>query len=136
VLPEAVERRPGGSAAVDLDAARVIVRKQMGAMRACMAKAPNQVIEVKITKSGPRSTAPKPVKQDPFTRSRYRPPPPPAPPPDGVSVVASSEVSLEVPRADIDAAARCIDPIATKLAMPAVKEKDSWYQVSFLVVGP
>jgi len=137
VLPEAIERRPGGVAAVDLDVARAIVRKQMPAMRACLAKVPNQAIEVKITKSGPRSPAPKPpARPDPFTRSRYRPPPPPAPPPDGIAVVSSSELPLEATRAEIDAAARCIDPIASKLAMPAVKEKDAWYQISFLVVAP
>lgn len=136
VLPEAIERKPGGSASVDLDAARAIVRKQMPAMRACLATAPNQAIEVKITRSGPRSTVAKPVRPDPFTRSRYRPPPPPAPPPDGVSVIASSELPLEATRAEIDAAARCVDPIASKLVMPAVKDKDAWYQVAFLVVGP
>ncbi len=136
VLPESIERKPGGAATVDLDAARAIVRKQMPAMRACLAKVPNQAIEVKITRSGPRSVAPKPVRPDPFTRSRYRPPLPPAPPPDGVSVIASSELPFDVARADIDAAARCVDPIASKLVMPAVKEKDAWYQIAFLVVAP
>jgi Flp pilus assembly protein TadD len=136
VLPETIERKPGGIATVDLDAVRAIVRKQMPAMRACMARAPNQAIEVKITRSGPRSTTPKPVRPDPFTRSRYRPPPRPAPPPDGISVVSSSELSLEATRAEIDAAARCVEPIAAKLAMPAVKDKDQWYQVAFLVVAP
>ncbi len=123
-------------ASVDLDAARAIVRKQMPAMRACLAKVPNQAIEVKITRSGPRSPAPKPVRPDPFTRSRYRPSAPPAPPPEGVSVIASAELPFEATRADIDAAARCVDPIASKLVMPAVKEKDAWYQIAFLVVAP
>jgi len=136
VLPEAIERKPGGLATVDLDAARAIVRKQMPAMRACLAKVPNQALEVKITRSGPRSVTPRPVRPDPFTRSRYRPPPPPAPPPDGVAVINSSELTFESPRADLDAAARCVEPIASRLAMPAVKEKDTWYQVSFLVVAP
>jgi len=136
VLPEAIERKPGGVATIDLDVARAIVRKQMPAMRACLAKVPNQALEVKITRSGPRSVTPKPVRPDPFTRSRYRPPPPPAPPPDGVAVVSSSELTFEATRADIDAATRCVDPIASRLAMPAVKEKDSWYQISFLVVAP
>lgn len=136
VLPETIERKPGGIATVDLDAARSIVRKQMPAMRACLARVPNQAIEVKITRSGPRSKTPKPVRPDPFARSRYRPPPPPAPPPDGISVIGSSELPFEATRADIDAAARCVEPIASKLAMPAVKEKDAWYQVAFLVVAP
>jgi tetratricopeptide (TPR) repeat protein len=136
VLPETIERKPGGVASVDLDAVRAIVRKQMPAMRACLAKVGNQAIEVKITRSGPRSTTPRPVRPDPFTRSRYRRPPPPAPPPDGVSVVSSSELPLEATRAEIDAAARCVDPIASRLAMPAVKDKNAWYQIAFLVVAP
>ncbi|MBA3457526.1 MAG: hypothetical protein H0T42_30880 [Deltaproteobacteria bacterium] len=136
VLPESIERKPGGVAAVDLDVARAIVRKHMPAMRACLAKVPNQAIEVKITRSGPRSAAPKVIRPDPFTRSRYRPPPPPAPPPDGVSVIASGELPFEATRAAIDAAARCVDPIASRLAMPVVKEKDAWYQIAFLVVAP
>ena len=105
-------------------------------MRACLAKVPNQALEVEITRSGPRSVTPKPVRPDPFTRSRYRPPPPPAPPPDGISVIASAELPFEATRAEIDAAARCVEPIASKLVMPAVKEKDAWYQIAFLVVAP
>lgn len=136
VLPEAIERKPGGAAAVDLDVARAIARKQMPAMRACLAKVPNQALEVKITRSGPRSVIPKPVRPDPFTRSRYRPSPPPAPPPDGISVIASAELPFDATRAEIDAAARCVEPIASKLVMPAVKEKDAWYQIAFLVVAP
>ncbi|MDB4961690.1 MAG: Tetratricopeptide 2 repeat protein [Myxococcales bacterium] len=138
VLPDAVERRPGGTASVDLEAARAIVRKQMPAMRACLASVPNQAIEVKITRSGPRSTTPRIVRPDPFAnpRGRYRPPPPPAAPPDGIAVTSSSELPLEASRAEIDAAARCVEPIASKLVMPAVKEKDAWYQVAFLVIAP
>jgi tetratricopeptide (TPR) repeat protein len=138
VLPETIERRPGGTAAVDLEAARAIVRKQMPAMRACLVNVPHQAIEVKITRSGPRSTAPKVIRPDPFAnpRGRYRPAPPPAAPPDGIAVTSSSEVALDVTRAEIDAAARCVEPIASKLVMPAVKEKDAWYQVAFLVVAP
>ena len=135
VLPEVIERKPGGIATVDLDAVRTIVRKQMPAMRACLAKVGNQAIEVAITRSGPRSPVPRPVRPDPFTRGRYQRPPP-APPPDGISVVSSGELPLDATRADIDAAARCVEPIASKLVMPAVKGKDAWYQVAFLVVGP
>ena len=43
---------------------------------------------------------------------------------------------LEATRAEIDAALRCIEPLASRLALPAVKEKDAWYEIAFFVIGP
>ena len=147
-LPEAIERR-GGGASLDLDATRTLVRRAMPAMRACMAKLPGSVIEVLITRAGPRGKpAPPPRPQRPL-----RPPPRPhrppyggnpyqqlrvgslLPPPDGTSVALALDLD-GVSRADLDAAVRCIDPIAAKLPMPAVKEAGAWYKASFFVVAP
>ncbi len=126
-LPETVERR-GGLAALDLDQARASVRKHMPAMRACMAKLPSSVLEVTLTRNGPRTPAPLPKKG----RQHYAPA---APPPEGAGVTLALNVE-SVPRADTDGAARCIEPIAARLALPAVAEKDGWYKIAFLVVSP
>ncbi len=127
VLPEAVERS-AGTAALDLTAATVIVRKAMPAMRACLAKTPSIVVELKITRSGPES----PVEPRPQPgRYRVRQV---RPPPDGVTVKLDKFTGA-ISRGESDAAMRCVEPIASKLALPSVKEKDSWYVAKFLVVG-
>lgn len=116
-------RRDGGSAGLDLTAATAAIRKQMPAMRACAAKLPTSAFAVAITRTGPRT--PDTVRDRPI----YRLPPP------GSSVENSLNVT-EVKRADTDAAVRCIQPIAERLALPAIKERDAYYRISFLVVGP
>lgn len=137
-LPETVERK-GGLAAIDTDAARAIVRKAMPAMRACMARLPSSVIEVQITRVGPRAkpgaAKPPPRPPRPTYRHRRYPYRPPAPPPAGTTVMLQLNVD-SVPRAETDAAARCIEPLASRLPLPAVKETDGWYKVGFVVVSP
>lgn len=138
VLPEAVSRKSGG-AAFDLDVARSVVRKQMPALRACLAKAPNVVFTVVVTKSGPKQAVvqpkpPKPVPQRyPYT---YRPytPRPVLPPPDGVTIEPYAD-SDPTSRADKDAAMRCIEPIVTKLPFPAIKEANAYVQFAFMLIG-
>ena len=129
-FPETVERKNGG-AALDLDAAAAAVRKQMPAMRACLARLPYGVVEVIVTKTGPSGPLPKPVPPSPYDRYRSRPP---APPPEGVAprLVKNADATS---RADVDGALRCIDPLANRIAYPAVKERDGYYAMTFLVVG-
>lgn len=140
VLPEAVMRRSGG-AAFDLDAARAVVRKQMPALRACLAKAPNVVFTVTVTKSGPKSAAkpaapPKPSRPPYVTLRPYHPytPRPVAPPPDGVSVEPDPD-SEPTSRADKDAAMRCIEPIVTRLPFAPIKEPNAYAQFAFMLIG-
>jgi tetratricopeptide (TPR) repeat protein len=114
-------RRDGGSATVDLDAIAKIVRKQMPALRACLAKLPTSAFTVSITKIGPRT--PETVRDRPI----YRLPPP------GTSVENTLNVT-EAPQADAVKAIDCIQPLAEKLALPPVKERDAYYKVSFAVV--
>jgi hypothetical protein len=116
-------RRDGGSATLDLAAASAAIRRQMPAMRACAAKLPTSAFAVAITRTGPRT--PDTVRDRPIYRL----------PPAGSSVENSLNVT-ETTRADTDAAVRCIQPIAEKLALPPVKERDAYYRISFLVVGP
>lgn len=127
-FPELVERKTG-AAALDLEAAAVAVRKQMPAMRACLAKLPYGVVEVSVTKTGPSGPAPK----TPSPPGRYRVRQP-TPPPEGIAprLVKNADATS---RADVDGALRCIEPIANKVAYPAVKERDGYYTMTFLVVG-
>jgi tetratricopeptide (TPR) repeat protein len=118
-LPETITR--GGPAPLDLDAARATARRAMPQMRACLAKLPAVVVQVEISKAGPRTP--------PTDRMRPRF----FSPPDGVTVRRSIG---ELSEKDLDAIDRCLQPIAAHLALPAVKERDTYYQAMFYVVGP
>ncbi len=120
--PQSVEKR-AGNAAIDVDAARAFVAKPMPAMRACLAKLPTTVMEVTVTRDGPRT--PDSVRDRPRFRT----------PPAGVGVRDILELD-SVGRAEIDAAVRCIQPIAEKMAMPTPKDKDTYYIAAFMVVSP
>ncbi len=121
-LPQAV-LRASGNAVLDQDAATKVVRAGMPRLRACLAKLPATMIEVRITRSGPKDTAP-PV--------RFHAPPP------GVQSTPLLDLDAKVgetPTA-LDAAIRCLEPLADKLPLPPVKEKETYYQVVFSVVAP
>lgn len=124
-LPELVERQ-AGNAALDLAAARASVRKVMPAMRACVARTPFIIYEVKITKAGPRTPT------SAFDRPRY------SAPPELVSVlpIIGLPSTGDVPQADRDTVVRCIEPIASKITFPPIKEKDTYFRLSFAVVAP
>lgn len=125
-LPEVVERR-AGNAALDLAAARTLVRRAMPAMRACAARTPFVIYEVKLTKAGPR-TPPGTTLDRPRTFV----------PPEGVKVdpVVGLPSPGDVPQADRDTVVRCIEPIASRIALPAIKEKDTYYGLAFPVIAP
>jgi hypothetical protein len=42
----------------------------------------------------------------------------------------------ELSDAELDAIDACLSPLATRLALPAVKERDTYYKALFYVVGP
>ncbi|MEO8705761.1 MAG: tetratricopeptide repeat protein [Kofleriaceae bacterium] len=122
-LPEFVEKR-GGNALLEPVVARPPVRKLMPQMRQCMAKLPGVVLEVTITKSGPRTPVPT------GARRSYLPP-------DGVTILPATIVDGST-KADIDAAIRCIEPIGDKVKtnLPAIKDKDAYYKAVFSIVAP
>lgn len=120
-LPETVLRQ-GGNAQIDLAAARTAVRKHMPALRACLAAQPGTVVKVDVTRTGPRTP---PTTRD---RPRYYAPP------EAIEIRAA--LALGASRAEQDAAIRCLEPLAARVALPAVRERDTYYKVSFLVVGP
>lgn len=138
VLPESIARK-AGAAAYDLDAARGVVRKQMPALRACLAKTPNVVFTVTVTKAGPRKVVVEPKILTPRPRypyPTYRPytPRPVAPPPEGVLIEPYGD-SDPTSRADKDTAMRCLEPIVTKLPFAPVKEPNGYVQFAFMLIG-
>ncbi|MCX5743479.1 MAG: hypothetical protein NT062_13380 [Proteobacteria bacterium] len=138
-FPERKESlKRGHGAALDLDVALGAIRKGMPAMRQCMAKTPGTILTVMITRVGPRSPTPPPpppIRPDPFAGRRPQPRMT-LPPAAGVSITQDPVILAAVPRAELDAAIRCLEPLADKLKLPPVKEKDSAYAVTFSVVGP
>lgn len=132
--PEAIERRY--SAPLDLDEAKRAIKKGMPAMRACIGATNDVVLKVTVTRTGPHSPQPAyRTTADPFAdRVRMRPVAV-MPAAAGVSIVQDEQFAPDAPRAAIDAAIRCIEPIADKLALPPVKDKDTSYAVVFSVVG-
>jgi hypothetical protein len=88
-----------------------------------VAKQPTSAFTVSITKIGPRT--PDTVRDRPIYRL----------PPAGTSVELSLNVS-DTDKAGTDAAIRCVQSLAEKLVLPAVKERDAYYKVSFPVVAP
>lgn len=118
-LPDTVTR--GGTALLDLDAVRAAARRAMPQLRACLARFPTVVVEVEISRSGPRTPPTDRVRPRFFT------------PPDGVTVrVAVGELADR----DLDAVDRCLEAQANRLALPAVHEHDAYYKATFDVVGP
>lgn len=116
-LPDVVDRLTG-NAPYDETAMRDLVRRGMPAMRACLAKTPFVVLNVQISKRGPKGP----------DGARWRAPP------EGVAVVP--EELNDTSRAETDAAIRCVEPLAQKLVLPKPKEKETYYKIQFRVVGP
>ena len=113
---------PSGSAVPDGDKVHASIAKQMPAMRACMTKLATSIMQVGITRVGPRSP-------DARDRPIYRTPP------AGVEVKILTHIGDTPVELDSLEAQRCIDKIANKLQLPAPKDKDTYYKVYFTVVG-
>lgn len=118
-LPEALTRT--GTAQLDLEAARAVVRRAMPAMRACLARHPSVVLEIEISRAGPRTPATDRMRPRFFS------------PPDGVTVRRSVG---ELTDTEVDTLDRCVSPLAARIALPAVKERDTYYKAIFYVVAP
>jgi tetratricopeptide (TPR) repeat protein len=118
-LPDAISH--SGTAPLDLDAARAAARKAMPQMRVCLARLPTVVVDVEISRAGPRTP---PADRQ---RSRF------STPPDGVTV---RRLVGDLSGPELDAVDRCLQPLAARLALPAVKERDTYYKAAFHVVGP
>jgi len=110
-----------GTSPLAADVARSATRRVMPQMRACLASFSTVVVEVEISKAGPRTPATDRMRPRFFT------------PPDGVTVRRSIGEISDPELASVD---RCLQPFATRLALPAIKERDTYYKAMFYVVGP
>ncbi|HUJ63282.1 MAG TPA: tetratricopeptide repeat protein [Kofleriaceae bacterium] len=120
--PQSIEVH-NSSARIDPDTVRASLRRAMPAMRACLARLPASVFEITVTRDGPRSP------ESARDRPRYHVPPP------GSAV--RDAMNLEDTASDaVDAAIRCVQPLVEKAPLPQPRESDTYYVVSFLLVGP
>jgi tetratricopeptide (TPR) repeat protein len=110
-----------GTSPLAVDAARAATRRVMPQMRACLANLPATVVEVEVSRAGPRTPPTDRVRPRFFT------------PPDGVTVRRSIGEISDAELASVD---RCLQPFATHLQLPAIKERDTYYKAMFYVVGP
>ncbi|HEY5952269.1 MAG TPA: tetratricopeptide repeat protein [Kofleriaceae bacterium] len=111
-----------GTTAVSVDDMQKLLQKPITAMRQCMAKLPTSAFQITITRVGART--PETVRDRPI----YRLPPPGFKVSDDLLAGATKEAA--------ESAKRCLEPLAAKLQLPAPKERDTYYMLSFLVVSP
>lgn len=113
-----------GSSTTDVNRIRTALQQPMTQMRQCVAKLPGSAFQLTITKVGPRT--PDTARDRPI----YRVPPP--------EVRAANVLNVDGRGAepDVTAANRCLESIANKVALPAPKDRDTFYRVSFIVVSP
>jgi tetratricopeptide (TPR) repeat protein len=122
-LPETFERLNATNAALlDPSAARPIVRRYLGDLRACLIKHPTVLLKIELTKLGPRTQGP--------GRRSYAPP-------EGATILVDENLD-KVAKAELDQVVRCAEPHAEKLlaALPTIKDKDAWYRARLLVAAP
>jgi tetratricopeptide (TPR) repeat protein len=113
-----------GPATTTTEDMRTAVDKSMKPLRACLANMTTTAFQVTITKVGPRT--PETARDRPI----YRVP--------TASVKVAQVLTVGDRASDIEAlkAADCVEKEANKVKLPAPKERDSWYMMSFLVVAP
>jgi len=113
-----------GPATTTIEDMRDSLQKSMKALRTCLASLPTTAFQITVTKVGPRT--PETTRDRPL----YRVPTP--------SVRVSQILSVGDKATDLESvnAGTCIEKEAEKLKLPAPKERDAWYMMSFLVVGP
>ncbi|HEY5926853.1 MAG TPA: tetratricopeptide repeat protein [Kofleriaceae bacterium] len=109
---------------VSVDEIKKQLERPVAAMRQCLAKAPLAAFSVNVMKAGPRTS--EAVRDRPI----YRLPPPPMNPIRQQLDLAGS------PQEELDAAKRCLEQHVAKLKLPAPKERDTYYTLTFVVVSP
>ena len=118
--PQTLRRHAVGGALLDLPTARLAIEKSMPALRACVAAAPFSAYSVTVTRTGPH--APEPGRDHP----RFTVP--------AAEVKAETTDNLEPVPATTDATIkRCLEGVAERIAMPAIKEHDvGGYRLTFV----
>ncbi len=112
-----------GTSAIVVEDMQKALQRPLVAMRQCMAKLPSSAFQVTVTRHGPRTA--ETVRDRPI----YRIP--------AVGAKVSNLLTLDdVPAEEIETARRCVQQHAERLQTPAPKERDTYYQLSFVVVSP
>jgi tetratricopeptide (TPR) repeat protein len=122
-LPQTLDRVPSSTAIMDLATILPVVKKNMPAMRACLAKQPGVVVRLTFERAGP--TTPEAARD----RPRYKP--------HLSSTRATLDVRSDAPAVDgEETALRCVQTAAERMQVPLPKERDTWYGIWFYVVAP
>ncbi len=112
-----------GTSAIVVDDMQKALQRPVAAMRQCLVKLPGSAFQITVTRHGPRTPE---TRRD---RPIYRLPP--------VGSKVTSALRLDdPPKEDIDAAVKCLEQHAQRLSPPPPKERDTYYQLSFIVVAP
>jgi tetratricopeptide (TPR) repeat protein len=111
-----------GTTVIPEDASKLL-QKPVAAMRQCLAKLPTTAYQITVMKAGPRT--PETVRDRPI----YRLPSPPRP----VTLLPGPDA---VPQVELEPAQRCLEQHVAKLKLPAPKERDTYYMLTFVVIGP
>jgi tetratricopeptide (TPR) repeat protein len=112
-----------GSATFVVEDVRTSLEKPMAIMRQCLARMPMAAFQITITKVGARTP-------DSKDRPLYRMPSP------STRVAPILSIGDRASEADTTEATKCLEIEVNKLKLPAPKEKDTWYMMSFIVVSP
>ncbi|NVB82536.1 MAG: tetratricopeptide repeat protein [Kofleriaceae bacterium] len=124
-LPARDTLTASGTASIGLDEIKVSLERPMPSLRQCVAKFPFSAFQVLITKVGPRTSE---AARD---RPIYRVPPP--------ELKASNALNVDA-RSTTDPAFtevyRCLEKEAARLPLPAPRERDTHYRLTFIVVAP
>lgn len=113
-----------GPATTTVEDMRAALEKSIKPLRQCLAAMPTTAFQITITKVGPRT--PESTRDRPL----YRVPTP------NVRVAQILSVGDRATDAESLKAGDCVEKEANKLKLPAPKERDAWYMMSFLVVAP
>ena len=113
-----------GSATLDSTAIQTALTTSLPKLRQCVASFPGAAFQVSVTKVGPRT--PDTARDRPI----YRVPPP------GVRASIAITVDERAAGPDIETVNRCLEGVMTRVAMPAPKERDTYYTATFMVVSP
>jgi len=122
--PQYVVRNPASTAIVEASLFRPAIARAMPALHACVAKQPTTAYRVTIVKR----SAPAPDSPD-HTHVDM--------PQEGVTVERSLEIGESSPASTLVESTRtCLQSVASRIALPSPKDRDTWYRVEFVVIAP
>jgi hypothetical protein len=112
-----------GTTAVAVDEMQKLLEKPTATMRHCLENLTTSAFQISVTRVGART--PETARDRPIYRL-----------PQAGAKVSDDLLNAGAPKDLVEEARRCLDMQATKLQLPAPKEKDTYYVVSFIVISP